>query len=65
MKYAELIIISFIIGIISLSIQSCNKDTSSQTAAPEIPATGTTTVKDTWSIIQDNILTPSCECEFK
>lgn len=60
MKYAELIFISSIIGIVSLSIQSCNKDTSSQAAAPEIPATGTTTVKDTWSIIQDNILTPSC-----
>jgi hypothetical protein len=48
MKYFETAIILTAMIIVSFSMESCTKNTKS------------TSAKDTWTIIQDNILTPTC-----
>jgi hypothetical protein len=53
MKYFATAIIFSAIIVVSFSMESCNKNTN-QTAA------GGTSAKDTWTIIQEKILTPSC-----
>lgn len=53
MKYVASAIILTAILIISFSMESCKKSANDAVA-------GGTTTKDTWTIIQDNILTPSC-----
>jgi hypothetical protein len=53
MKYLASAIILTAIIMVSFSMESCNKNTN-QTDA------GGTSTKDTWTIIQDKILTPSC-----
>lgn len=60
MKYSVLVIISFIILFFSFFLESCKKDTSETNAVVTPPPVTVTTTKDTWTIIQDNILTPSC-----
>ena len=66
MKYFETAIILTVMMIVSFSMESCKKDTN-QAVAVGIPikdtnqaGTGAIAAKDTWTIIQDNILTPSC-----
>ena len=56
MKYSNIAIILTAIMIVSFSMESCTKNTD-QPAAVAAEAAST---KDTWTIIQDNILTPSC-----
>jgi len=65
MKYFDTVII-LILVIFSFSMESCKKDTS-QSSTGGIAASdtnqagvGAVSAKATWSIIQDNILTPSC-----
>jgi len=53
MKYFATVVILTAIIMVSFPLESCNKNTN-QTVA------GGTSTKDTWTIIQDNILTPSC-----
>jgi len=53
MKYLASAIILTAIIMVSFSMESCNKNTN-QTDG------GGTSAKDTWTIIQDKILTPSC-----
>jgi hypothetical protein len=53
MKYFEAVIILTAMAIVSFSMESCKKDTNQA-------GTGAISAKDTWTIIQDNILTPSC-----
>ena len=53
MKYSNIAIIATAMIIVSFSMESCTKNTN-ETIAVSNP------VKDTWTIIQDNILTPTC-----
>jgi hypothetical protein len=53
MKYFATAIIFSAMIIVSFSMESCNKNTNQAVA-------GGTSAKDTWTIIQDNILSPSC-----
>ncbi len=53
MKYFTTAIILTAMIIVSFSMESCNKNTNQAVA-------GGTSAKDSWTIIQDNILTPSC-----
>ena len=53
MKYFKIVIILTAIIIVSFSMESCTKNTNQAIA-------GGNSVKNTWTIIQDNILTPSC-----
>ncbi len=53
MKILVTSIICLFTFICILMVQSCNKNT-------DTSSTGTNKAKDTWAIIQDNILTPSC-----
>jgi Copper type II ascorbate-dependent monooxygenase, C-terminal domain len=53
MKYLASAIILTAIIMVSFSMESCNKNTNLTDA-------GGTSAKDTWTIIQDKILTPSC-----
>ena len=53
MKYFKTTIIFTGMIMVSFSMESCNKNTNEAVA-------GGTSAKDTWTIIQDNILTPSC-----
>ena len=53
MKYFASVIILIAIIMVSFSMESCNKNTNQAVA-------GGTSTKDTWTIIQDKILTPSC-----
>jgi hypothetical protein len=50
MKFFRIAIIFTAIIVLSFSLQSCNKNGADTASA----------AKDTWSIIQDNILTPTC-----
>jgi hypothetical protein len=66
MKYFETVIILIVMMIVSFSMESCKKDTN-QAVNGGISAkdtsqavNGGTSAKGTWTIIQDNILTPSC-----
>ena len=54
MKFYAIVITCTAIVIFSLAFESCNKNTTQATIA------GSATAKDTWAIIQENILTPSC-----
>ena len=53
MKYLGTTFFLIFMMIFSFSIESCTKNTNEQAAVAASP-------KDTWTIIQDNILTPSC-----
>ncbi len=53
MKYSNIAIIATAMIIVSFSMESCTKNTN-ETIAVSNP------VKDTWTIIQDKILTPTC-----
>ena len=53
MKNFVLLIILTAIMILSFSLESCTKST-------EEPADESTSTKDTWTMIQDNIFTPTC-----
>ena len=53
-KYFEIVLIITALLIFSFSMESCTKNPS------DVPVIVNTTSKSTWTIIQDNILTPSC-----
>ena len=53
MKYFVTVIILTAMIIVSFSMESCTKNTNQVIE-------GGTSAKNTWTIIQDNILTPSC-----
>ena len=54
MKYSNIAIILTAMMIVSFSMESCTKNTN------EADVVVNTSTKDTWTIIKDNILTPSC-----
>jgi hypothetical protein len=53
MKYTGIVFFFLVIIFFSFSIESCNKNADSTSVAGSV-------TKDTWTIIQENILTPSC-----
>jgi hypothetical protein len=54
MKYSNIAIILTAMMIVSFSMESCTKNTN------EVDVVINTSTKDSWTIIKDNILTPSC-----
>ena len=56
MKYFVTVIILTAMIIVSFSMESCTKNTDQPAAVAPVAAS----TKDTWTIIQDNILTPTC-----
>lgn len=60
MKLFGIGLLSLLIGSLFLFMQSCQKNTETSTPVTPTPPVTPTAPKDTWTIIQENILTPSC-----